>query len=84
MGKRAALMIGNSEYQFTPRLPNPKNDASDLAAEFAIDGYKDVESLRCEGEQLTILDGAPSHLARRLDIVAHYGARQPPIHAFVQ
>ncbi len=30
--KRVALVIGNSEYKHTPRLENPKNDASDMAA----------------------------------------------------
>lgn len=29
--KRVALVIGNSAYQFTPQLANPKNDAEDLA-----------------------------------------------------
>jgi Caspase domain len=29
--KRAALVIGNSEYKYTPRLENPKNDAADMA-----------------------------------------------------
>jgi len=31
-GKRVALVIGNSEYKHTPRLENPKNDATDMAA----------------------------------------------------
>ena len=31
-GKRVALVIGNSAYQYTPKLDNPKNDASDIAA----------------------------------------------------
>jgi hypothetical protein len=30
--KRVALVIGNSAYQNTPALPNPKNDATDMAA----------------------------------------------------
>ena len=30
--KRVALVIGNSAYQYTPRLDNPKNDATDIAA----------------------------------------------------
>jgi uncharacterized caspase-like protein len=40
-GKRVALVIGNSEYKYTPRLENPRNDAADMAAtlkklEFAV------------------------------------------------
>src|SRR5262245_39773268 len=30
--KRVALVIGNSAYQHTPQLNNPKNDAADMAA----------------------------------------------------
>jgi formylglycine-generating enzyme required for sulfatase activity len=30
--KRVALVIGNSAYQHTPRLTNPKNDATDMSA----------------------------------------------------
>ena len=29
---RVALVIGNSAYNFTPALRNPKNDAADMAA----------------------------------------------------
>ena len=31
-GKRVALVIGNSAYQNVPALPNPSNDAGDVAA----------------------------------------------------
>jgi len=31
-GKRVALVIGNSAYRNVPELPNPANDASDVAA----------------------------------------------------
>jgi uncharacterized caspase-like protein len=30
--KRVALVIGNSAYAYTPRLENPRNDATDIAA----------------------------------------------------
>ena len=30
--KRVALVIGNSAYQHTARLTNPKNDATDMSA----------------------------------------------------
>ena len=30
--KRVALVIGNSNYQLVPKLPNPDNDAQDVAA----------------------------------------------------
>src|ERR1700746_621666 len=31
-GKRVALVIGNSAYRSVPALPNPANDAGDVAA----------------------------------------------------
>ena len=30
--KRVALVVGNSAYQFAPKLTNPRNDAADVAA----------------------------------------------------
>lgn len=40
--KRAALVIGNSDYQFAPRLPNPSNDAKALANSFRAAGFQTV------------------------------------------
>jgi uncharacterized caspase-like protein len=37
--KRVALVIGNGAYQSTPALPNPKNDASDMAAALRALGF---------------------------------------------
>lgn len=47
-GKRVALVIGNSEYKHTPRLANPKNDATDMAEalkqlNFAVTVGKDLD-----------------------------------------
>jgi len=30
--KRVALVVGNSAYQYAPKLTNPRNDATDIAA----------------------------------------------------
>ena len=38
-GKRVALVIGNSTYRNVPALPNPANDASDVAAAFRRLGF---------------------------------------------
>ena len=38
--KRVALVIGNSAYINTPKLPNPANDAADVAATFKGLGFK--------------------------------------------
>jgi formylglycine-generating enzyme required for sulfatase activity len=41
--KRVALVIGNSAYQHTPKLTNPKNDATDMAAQLKKLGFQVVE-----------------------------------------
>ena len=38
-GRRVALIIGNSAYRNVPALPNPANDASDVAAAFRRLGF---------------------------------------------
>lgn len=38
-GKRVALVIGNSAYRNVPELPNPANDAGDIAAAFRRLGF---------------------------------------------
>lgn len=41
--KRVALVIGNSAYQHTAKLANPKNDASDLATILKKHGFQVLE-----------------------------------------
>jgi hypothetical protein len=41
--KRVALVIGNSNYQHTPKLANPKNDAADMAAALKKHGFQVIE-----------------------------------------
>ena len=41
--KRVALVIGNSAYQRTPKLANPRNDATDMAAVLKKHGFHVVE-----------------------------------------
>jgi hypothetical protein len=41
--KRIALVIGNSAYQHTGRLANPKNDATDIAAALKTFGFVVIE-----------------------------------------
>jgi uncharacterized caspase-like protein len=41
--KRIALVVGNSAYQHTPRLDNPKNDASDISAALKKVGFQVIE-----------------------------------------
>lgn len=44
-GGRVALVIGNSAYQHSPPLANPRNDASDVAAVLTGLGFKVVKGL---------------------------------------
>jgi formylglycine-generating enzyme required for sulfatase activity len=41
--KRAALVIGNSSYRNVPSLPNPVNDATEVAALFRASGFSVVD-----------------------------------------
>jgi hypothetical protein len=43
--RRVALVVGNSAYQFTPPLSNPKNDATDMAETLKALGYQVIEGL---------------------------------------
>ncbi len=41
--KRVALVVGNSAYQHTPKLANPKNDATDMAGSLRKHGFQVIE-----------------------------------------
>ena len=41
--KRVALVIGNSAYQHTPKLANPRNDATDMVAALKKLGFQVIE-----------------------------------------
>lgn len=41
-GRRVALIIGNSSYDTLPQLPNPANDATDLAGKLSALGFEVV------------------------------------------
>src|SRR6187402_3425657 len=42
-GKKVALVIGNSAYQFAVTLPNPKSDAALMAATLRSTGFNVIE-----------------------------------------
>ena len=42
--KRVALVIGNSAYRYTPRLENPRNDATDIGAALRKLGFQVIEA----------------------------------------
>jgi uncharacterized caspase-like protein len=39
---RVALVIGNGAYEHAPRLPNPANDATDVAAALKRSGFETI------------------------------------------
>ncbi|WP_246707605.1 caspase family protein [Ensifer oleiphilus] len=56
--KRVALVIGNSAYQHVPQLPNPDNDAGDMAGKLKDLGFEVVvgRDLDLAGVRKTIRD----------------------------
>ncbi|RDL51287.1 hypothetical protein BLJAPNOD_02420 [Ensifer sp. M14] len=56
--KRVALVIGNSAYQHVPKLPNPDNDAGDMAGKLKDLGFEVVvgRDLDLAGVRKTIRD----------------------------
>jgi uncharacterized caspase-like protein len=45
---RVALVIGNSKYLYTSTLPNPVNDATDVAGELRNHGFKVIEGFNLD------------------------------------
>jgi len=58
---RVALVIGNGAYQNAPRLPNPKNDATDVAASLKRSGF---ETILATDLDKTAMDAATIQFAR--------------------
>lgn len=48
---KVALVIGNSDYQHVPELPNPKNDAADVASKLRQIGFHVID-----GRDLTLVE----------------------------
>lgn len=59
--QRVALVIGNATYSRSPRLPNPANDAQDMAERLAALGFKVI--LRVDADK-PAMDGALLEFAR--------------------
>ena len=49
--KRVALVIGNSAYQHSSRLPNPRNHAEDVAAALRRIGFETILGLDSTGQR---------------------------------
>lgn len=63
-GKRVALVIGNSNYQFSSKLANPGNDAQDISATLRQLGFEVVEGRDLDRRGM---DDAIRQFSRKLD-----------------
>jgi tetratricopeptide (TPR) repeat protein len=63
-GKRVALVIGNSSYQFSSKLANPGNDAQDISKTLRALGFEVVEGRDLDRRGM---DDAIRQFARKLD-----------------
>jgi hypothetical protein len=70
--KRVALVIGNGAYSSAPRLPNPRNDAEDVAAALKRSGFETIVGL--DRDQLGMQDVAIrfARAARDSDVAFFY------------
>jgi uncharacterized caspase-like protein len=70
--KRVALVIGNGSYSSAPRLPNPRNDAGDVASALKRNGFETIVGL--DLDQLGMQDAAIrfARAARDADVALFY------------
>jgi len=70
--KRVALVIGNSAYKNTTRLPNPKNDAEDVAAALNRLGFETVVGIDLDKSGMEQASIRFARAAREADTALFY------------
>lgn len=70
--KRVALVIGNGNYQNTQRLPNPTNDATDIAAALKRTGFETIVGLDLDKAGMENATIQFSRAAREADVAIFY------------
>ena len=70
--KRVALVIGNGAYRNAPRLPNPRNDAQDVAAALERSGFETVVGLDLDRAGMDAAAIRFSRAARDADVALFY------------
>ncbi|MDB5597975.1 MAG: hypothetical protein JWN71_19 [Xanthobacteraceae bacterium] len=70
--KRVALVVGNGAYQNAPRLPNPKNDAEDVAAALKRSGFETIVGLDLDKAGMDDATIRFARAAREADIAIFY------------
>jgi uncharacterized caspase-like protein len=77
--KRVALVVGNSAYQHTAKLANPKNDASDVGTALRALGFQVIDGFDLDKAAFDrkVRDFAygPTGLGRRRLFYAGHGLR---------
>jgi hypothetical protein len=69
---RVALVIGNGAYQNAPQLPNPANDASDVAAALRRDGFDTILATNLTRDGMQEAAIRFSRAARDADVAMFY------------
>ena len=69
---RVALVIGNGAYQNAPRLPNPANDASDVAAALKRDGFDTILATDLNRDAMEGATIRFARAARNADVALFY------------
>ena len=70
--KRVALVIGNSAYQHSSRLPNPRNDAEDVAAALTRIGFETILGLDLDRAKMEDATIRFNRAARGADVAVFY------------
>jgi TRAP-type mannitol/chloroaromatic compound transport system substrate-binding protein/uncharacterized caspase-like protein len=70
--KRVALVIGNGAYQSAPRLPNPRNDAEDVAAALKRTGFETIVGLDLDKNGMDDAAIRFSRAAREAEVAVFY------------
>jgi hypothetical protein len=69
---RVALVIGNGAYQNAPRLPNPRNDATDVAAALRRSGFETILSVDLDKSGMDEATIRFARAARTADVAMFY------------
>lgn len=70
--KRVALVIGNSAYQSTSLLPNPRNDAQDVAAALKRSGFETIVGVDLDKASMDEAAINFARAARNADVAIFY------------
>ena len=70
--KRVALVVGNGAYSNAPRLPNPRNDAEDVAAALKRSGFETIVGIDLDRNQMNDIAIRFARAARTADVALFY------------